>query len=41
MLAADVPVCVPGLTLHRGGLPVTGRGAVLEMNSRGQSMWIE
>jgi hypothetical protein len=40
-VSSNGPVSVPSLTLYRRGEPVAGRGAILEINRRGQPMWIE
>ena len=41
MLATNIPEGVPSLTLHRRGVSVTGRGAILEVDIRGKPMWVE
>jgi len=40
-VGSNVQVGVPTATLWGGGKSVAGRGAVLEVNSRGQPMRIE
>jgi hypothetical protein len=40
-VGSDVPVCIPSLSLHRGGVPVAGCRAPLEIDSRRQPMRIE
>jgi hypothetical protein len=40
-VGTNVPEGVSGLTLHRRGVSVTGRGAILEIDTRGQPMWVE
>ena len=40
-VGTDIPVRVAGLCLHGGGVAVTRRGAVLEIDSRAQPMWIQ
>ena len=37
----DIPVRVPGLTLHRSGVSVIGRVSILELDVRGQPVWID
>jgi hypothetical protein len=37
----DSSDCVPSLSLHRGGRAVAGRQAILEIDGRGGSTWIE
>ena len=33
-VGSDVPVCIPSLSLRRGGVPVAGCRAPLEIDSR-------
>jgi len=40
-VGSDIPEGVPSLSLHSGGVPVAGRGAILERNTRSQAMRIE
>ena len=40
-IRTDSPDRVPSLSLHRGGSAVAGRQAILEINRRGGSTWIE
>ena len=40
-VGSNIPEGVSSLTLHSRGASVIGRGAILEINARGQSMRIE
>jgi hypothetical protein len=40
-VGSNIPVRVSSLTLHRRTVAVTGGRPVLEMDGRGQPMWIE
>ena len=40
-VGTDVPVRASDLCLHGGGVAVSRRGAVLEIDGRAQPMWIQ
>ena len=40
-VGTDILVRIPGLTLHRSGVPVIGRVSILELDVRGQPVWID